>query len=232
MKLLLIEDNPAMQTTLQRTFERRGMQVALCGDGARALDRWRASVPDVVLLDLNLPGLDGLQVLAAARAEGLRTPVLILTARGTVGDRILGLNTGADDYLPKPFDLDELEARVRALARRPGGERGVPGAEGAGPAFCGLRVDAASGAIHLDGQVMELTVREGALLRALLARPGHAVAKERLVELVFPGEADVLAEAIEVVAYRLRKKLQGGGAMLVTLRGLGYLLKAAPTDEA
>jgi two-component system, OmpR family, response regulator TctD len=227
MKLLLIEDNPAMQTTLQRSFERRGMQVALCGDGARALDRWRASVPDVVLLDLNLPGLDGLQVLAAARAEGLRTPVLILTARGTVGDRILGLNTGADDYLPKPFDLDELEARVRALARRQG-ERGT---DDAGPAFCGLRVDAASGAVHLNGDVMDLTVREGALLRALLARPGHAVAKERLVELVFPGEADVQAEAIEVVAYRLRKKLQGGGALLVTLRGLGYLLKAPPAND-
>ena len=228
MKLLLVEDNTAMQTTLQRSFERRGMQVVVCGDGARALDRWRASVPDVVLLDLNLPGLDGLQVLAAARAEGLKTPVLILTARGTVGDRILGLNTGADDYLPKPFDLDELEARVRALARRPGGERG---ADDASPAFCGLRVDAASGAVHLDGQVMDLTVRESALLRALLARPGHAVAKERLVELVFPGEADVQAEAIEVVAYRLRKKLQGGGALLVTLRGLGYLLKSAPAKE-
>ncbi|MBS0437587.1 MAG: response regulator, partial [Proteobacteria bacterium] len=106
MKLLLIEDNPAMQTTLQRSFERRGITVVPCTDGARALDRWRASVPDVVLLDLSLPGLDGLQVLTLARAEGLRTPVLILTARGTVGDRILGLNSGADDYLPKPFDLD------------------------------------------------------------------------------------------------------------------------------
>ena len=117
MKLLLVEDNTAMQTTLQRSFERRGMQVVLCGDGARALDRWLASVPDVVLLDLSLPGMDGLSVLAAARARGLTTPVLIITARGTVGDRILGLNTGADDYLAKPFDLDELEARVRALAR-------------------------------------------------------------------------------------------------------------------
>ncbi len=118
MKLLLVEDNTAMQTTLRRSFERRGMQVVVCGDGARALDRWQASMPDVVLLDLSLPGLDGLSVLAAARAAGLATPVLILTARGTVGDRILGLNTGADDYLAKPFDLDELEARVRALVRR------------------------------------------------------------------------------------------------------------------
>jgi two-component system, OmpR family, response regulator TctD len=225
MKLLLVEDNPAMQTSLQRTFERRGMQVVVCGDGNRALDRWRASVPDVVLLDLSLPGVDGLTVLEQGRAEGLTTPVLILTARGTVGDRILGLNTGADDYLPKPFDLDELEARVRALARRPGAAR-EPLAAAATPEFAGLRVDSASGAVHLRGEVMDLTAREAALLRALLARPGHAVSKERLAELVFPDEAAVQADAIEVVAYRLRKKLVGTDVQLVTLRGLGYLLRA------
>jgi len=223
MKLLLIEDNTAMQTALQRSFQRRGIQVVTCDDGARALDRWRASVPDVVVLDLSLPGLDGLQVLAAARAEGLATPVLILTARGTVGDRILGLNTGADDYLPKPFDLDELEARIRALARRAAPESG---ARAELPSFCGLRVDGASGAVYSHGDALDLAPREAALLRALLAQPGSAVAKERLSELVFPGQAQVQAEAIEVVAYRLRKKIAGTGAELVTLRGLGYLLKA------
>ena len=221
MKLLLIEDNTAMQTTLQRSFERSGMQVVVCGDGARALDRWRASVPDVVLLDLSLPGQDGLSVLAAARAEGLATPVLILTARGTVGDRILGLNTGADDYLAKPFDLDELEARVRALARRGMGR----GDDGLGAEFCGLRCDTSNGAVYLHGQPMELSAREAALLRALLAKPGQAVAKERLSDIVFAGEAQVQADAIEVVAYRLRKKLGNTGARLVTLRGLGYLLE-------
>jgi two-component system response regulator TctD len=220
MKLLLIEDNPAMQTTLQRSFERRGITVVPCTDGVRALDRWRASVPDVVLLDLSLPGLDGLQVLTLARAEGLRTPVLILTARGTVGDRILGLNTGADDYLPKPFDLDELEARIRALARR-----GDSAASVSAPSFAGMSVDAASGAVCLNGEPMELAPREAAMLRALLVRPGQAVAKERLVESVFPGE-DVQPDAIEVVAYRLRKRLGPTGVQLVTLRGLGYLLKA------
>jgi two-component system, OmpR family, response regulator TctD len=224
MKLLLIEDNEAMRTTLQRSFERLGMQVVVCGDGARALDRWEASLPDVVLLDLSLPGVDGLQVLAAARAAGLATPVLILTARGTVGDRVLGLNTGADDYLAKPFDLDELEARVRALARR-----GGAGADDRAPeAFCGLQLDRASGAVHWHDTVLELPPRELAFLRALLARPGHAVAKEVLFEQVFPGEHTVQLEAIEVVAYRLRKKLMPTGAQLVTLRGLGYLLKAAP----
>ncbi len=227
MKLLLVEDNLAMQTTLQRSFQRRGMQVIVCGDGARALDRWQASQPDLVLLDLSLPGLDGLEVLARARAAGLTTPVLVLTARGTVGDRILGLNAGADDYLPKPFDLDELEARVRALARR-AHAAGDRDADGDGQAeFCGMRRDAPSGAVLFRGQPMELPPRELALLSALLARPGHAVARERLLELVFPGQSQVLAEAIEVVAYRLRKKIAGTGAQIVTLRGLGYLLKAS-----
>jgi two-component system response regulator TctD len=144
MKLLLIEDNPAMQTTLQRSFERRGMQVDLCGDGAR---RWTAGAPAARrgAAGPEPARLDGLQVLAAARAEGLQTPVLILTARGTVGDRVLGLNTGADDYLAKPFDLDELEARVRALAPPPAsGSAADPGA--ARGRFCGLRWTTATAA--------------------------------------------------------------------------------------
>jgi two-component system response regulator TctD len=226
MKVLLIEDDPAMQATLQRALRASGLQVVGCSDGARALDRWRASVPDVVVLDLSLPGRDGLQVLSDARAEGLRTPVLILTARGTVGDRILGLNSGADDYLPKPFDLDELEARLRALARR--ADAPPAGLPARLPAFGGLRVDAEQGAVYHGPQVLDLPPRESALLRALLQRPGQALAKERLCELVFPDEQAVATEAIEVVAYRLRKKLAGTGVRLVTLRGLGYLLQAQP----
>jgi two-component system, OmpR family, response regulator TctD len=228
MKLLLIEDNPAMQTTLQRSFERRGIQVLTCGDGDRALALWQASLPDAVLLDLSLPGRDGLQVLGDARAAGLTTPVIILTARGTVGDRIIGLNTGADDYLPKPFDLDELEARVRALVRRAVSNADAPSPSGAKPAtWCGMHADKDSGAVYFEGQPLDLAPRELALLRAVLGRPGHAIAKERLFELVFPGEGHVQPEAIEVVAYRLRKKIAHTGAQLVTLRGLGYLLKAA-----
>ena len=223
MKLLLVEDDPSMQATLQRTLSRRGMEITACADGRQALERWRTGAPDVVLLDLTLPGLDGLQVLEQARQAGLQTPVLILTARGTVGDRVIGLNTGADDYLPKPFDLDELEARLRALHRRrpPSGEQAPSHSVGR------LRYDRDSGAIYHGAQVLELTPRELALLQALMARPGHAVSKERLFELVFPGEADVQYEAVEVVVYRLRKKLADTGVTLMTLRGLGYLLKAS-----
>ncbi|MET3495012.1 response regulator transcription factor [Variovorax boronicumulans] len=223
MKLLLVEDDPSMQITLQRTLGRRRIDVRVCGDGAEAVAQWRAIEPDVVALDLSLPNLDGLQVLAQARAEGLRTPVLLLTARGTVGDRIVGLNAGADDYLPKPFDLDELEARIRALRRRSqsvGPDMGLNPQE-----IGGLRFEPDNGAIYNRADLLELTPRELALMKALMMKPGHAVTKERLFELVFPGEADVQYEAIEVVVYRLRKKLVGTGAVLMTMRGLGYLLR-------
>ncbi|MEP6720886.1 MAG: response regulator transcription factor [Variovorax sp.] len=224
MKLLLVEDDPSMQTTLQRTLGRRQIDVRVCGDGALAVAQWRELEPDVVALDLSLPNLDGLQVLAQARGAGLRTPVLLLTARGTVGDRIMGLNAGADDYLPKPFDLDELEARLRALRRRH--QKNPDGNGPARPQDVGaLRYEVDSGAIYHRAEVLELTPRELALLKALMMKPGHAVTKERLFELVFPGETDVQYEAIEVVVYRLRKKLAGTGAALMTMRGLGYLLR-------
>jgi two-component system response regulator TctD len=223
MKLLLVEDDPAMRTTLLRALTRLGWTVDLCADGGAAITQWQQARPDVVLLDLSLPGLDGLEVLAQARQRGLSTPVLILTARGTVGDRILGLNAGADDYLPKPFDLDELEARVRALLRRSENNAELA-SKTRGMAF--FSYDKDSGAIYHQGQVLDLPPRELALLRALLARPGHAVSKEKLFELVFPDATDVQFEAVEVVAYRLRKKLLPTGATLMTLRGLGYLLKA------
>jgi two-component system, OmpR family, response regulator TctD len=222
MKLLLVEDDASMRTTLERSLSRRGMQVRSCGDGGQALAAWAAFQPDVVVLDLSLPTLDGLQVLEQARRTGQAAPVLLLTARGTVGDRVLGLNAGADDYLPKPFDLDELEARLRALARR----RSPAPEPASGEVQVGrLRLDRAMGVFYLGARVLELTPRESALLQALFARPGHAVSKEKLFELVFPGQADVQYEAIEVVAYRLRKKLAGTGAALMTLRGLGYLVK-------
>lgn len=231
MHILLVEDDPAMQTSLQRALARRGIHVSLCADGLQAIPQWQALQPDVVVLDLTLPGQDGLQVLEHLRALRATTPVLILTARSTVGDRVLGLNAGADDYLAKPFDLDELEARLRALERRAQGTGTAP-AQTDHDSFGTLRLDRASGAIYHLGLPMDFTPRERALMHALLARPGQAIAKERLYELVFPGEVDVKYEAIEVVVYRLRKKLSGTGMDLVTLRGLGYLLKPTPPGTA
>ena len=223
MKLLLVEDDTALHTTLSRSLTRLGWEVEVCTDGRAALIRWRACQPDVVLLDLTLPGRDGLHILRQAREEGISTPVLILTARGTVGDKVQGLNAGADDYLPKPFDLDELEARVRALHRRQPENTAESAASRRGAMVLTYVKD--SRAIYHHGEVLDLAPRELALLKALLARPGHAVSKERLFELVFPDSMEVQFEAIEVVVYRLRKKLIPTGAQIMTLRGLGYLLK-------
>ncbi|OGB33033.1 MAG: two-component system response regulator [Burkholderiales bacterium RIFCSPLOWO2_12_FULL_61_40] len=224
MHLLLIEDDAALHTALQRSLVRSGMRVEVCSDGLRALGAWKAQAPDVVVLDLSLPAMDGLDVLRQARQAGLDTPVLILTARGTVGDKVLGLNAGADDYLPKPFDLDELEARVRALHRRHGAA--APADAGGNSVQWGqLRHDRDNGAIYHQHKVLDLTPRELTLLSVLMAKQGQALSKERLFELVFPGETHVQYEAIEVVVYRLRKKLANTGVVLTTLRGLGYLLK-------
>jgi two-component system response regulator TctD len=224
MRLLLIEDDPALALTLKRSLERKMMQIQLCDNGNQAVAAWQAMQPDVVVLDLSLPGLDGLQVLKIARQTGLLTPVLILTARGTVGDKILGLNAGADDYLPKPFDLDELEARVHALNRRQ--SNALAPTDTQTSALGALRLDRDNRALYLQGEVMDLSPREFALMAALMKNPGQAVAKERLLDLVFPDQTNVQLEAIEVVVYRLRKKLVNAGVTLVTLRGLGYLLKA------
>lgn len=223
MQVLLIEDDAQLRVTLQRSLARQGWQVLAFGTGAEGLGWWQAHAPAVVALDLTLPDTDGLQLLSQARAAGLRAPVLILTARGTVGDRVLGLNTGADDYLAKPFDLDELEARLRALARRAGA--GDDGAAADLSALGEWRLDRSSGALYWRGQVQDMPVREAQLMRQLMRQPGRALSKEQLFTAVFEGEADVQLEAIEVVAYRLRKRLQDTGVSLVTLRGLGYLLR-------
>ena len=233
MKLLLVEDDKTMRETLVRSLTRLGWLVQACASGEEALVVWQRLSLDVVLLDLSLPGKDGLEILSEARKLGLNTPVIILTARGTVGDRILGLNTGADDYLPKPFDLDELEARIRALVRA---RARAPAEKAFSPPFAEkmtfsrheistVSYHFESGALYVKGQALELSPRESALLEALFERMGHALPKEKLSVRVFPDQTDVQLDAIEVVAYRLRKKLAGSGLKLVTLRGLGYLLK-------
>ena len=224
LQILLVEDDPTLSSAIKRSLERVAIDVQVCSSGQHAVAHWQQLQPDVVLLDLCLPQIDGLDVLRQARDCGLKTPVLILTARGTVSDRIVGLNAGADDYLPKPFDLDELEARVRALNRRIGAstvERDAKVTVGA------LTLNRVQNAIYFRHRLLELTPRELTLLSMLIGHQGQAVAKERLFATVFPDAADVQYEAIEVVVYRLRKKLTDTGVTLVTLRGLGYLLKAS-----
>lgn len=222
MKILLVEDDIDMSRALCRALEKRGFQVTPCADGTQALRLIRDEVCDLVILDLNIPGLDGLHILQRVRAQDIGTPIIVLTARGSVGDRVAGLHAGADDYLAKPFDLEELEARIHALLRRKGGGEEVL-------QKCGqLRFERSSGAFYHGELPLEFTPREQALLKALIARPGHAVNRERLLQLVFPDDANVQVEAIEVVIHRLRKKLVATRSEIMTLRGLGYLLRQAP----
>lgn len=225
MKILLVEDDIDMSRALCRALEKRGFQVTPCADGTQALRLIRDEVCDLVILDLNIPGLDGLHILQRVRAQDIGTPIIVLTARGSVGDRVAGLHAGADDYLAKPFDLEELEARIHALLRRKGGVEEVL-------QKCGqLRFERSSGAFYHGELPLEFTPREQALLKALIARPGHAVNRERLLQVVFPDDANVQAEAIEVVIYRLRKKLVVTHTEIMTLRGVGYLLRQAARAE-
>lgn len=223
-RILLVEDTPDIALWLGAALRQSGMEVLFATDGLQADAALQPGHGlDAVLLDLQLPGQDGLAVLQALRGRGDAVPVLILTARASVPDRVLGLNMGADDYLPKPFDLSELEARLQALLRRPG--RHSAQALRLGP----LEMDPATGVVQLLGQVLALTRREVAALRVLLASPHRPVSKEHVHEQVFAQETAAL-DAVEVLVYRLRKKLDAAAGdaapavLITTLRGLGYML--------
>jgi len=224
MRVLVVEDDFDLSGALTRLLTRRGFHVTHCTHGAEALHLLEQELFELVVLDLGLPGMDGLQMLQRLRARGLALPVLVLTARGAVGDRVAGLNAGADDYLAKPFDPDELEARLRALARR-SGVQDEP--------RCGeLRLDRSAGAFYWGTQALELTPREGALLAGLMEHPGRAITKARLTALAFGSEPPTQPDAVEVVVHRLRKKLAHTQVQITTLRGLGYLIQEARAADA
>lgn len=227
MQALVVEDEAQQRWALCDALSQWGFAPTAASSGGAALESWQAGRPDVVLLDLGLPDMDGLDVLQSARRQGLRTPVLLLTARVTLGDRILGLNLGADDYLLKPFDFEELRARLQALLRRCGAPRASP----AQPGRLGrLSWDAARSRFRCADHPLAFTPREHALLSALTEKPQQALPKDYLMRAVFP-RGHVLEEALEVVAHRLRKKLAPCGVAIVTLRGLGYLIKAVPEQS-
>ncbi len=185
-------------------------------DGNMAEEALRAESYDLVLLDLGLPGRSGLEVLRALRARRNVVPVLVATARDAVGDRIAGLDAGADDYVVKPFDIDELLARIRALLRRSAGR--------AEPAFehRGVSLNPATREATLHGQPVSLSAREWAVLEALLARPGVVLSRTQLEEKLFSWKDDISSNAVEVYIHGVRKKL--GANLIQTVRGLGYLI--------
>lgn len=220
MRLLLVEDQEELAEWLAKALRQGGHAVDVMGRGDHADHALLTQPYDLVILDLSLPGMDGLEVLKRLRTRGGDLPVLILTARGSTDERVIGLNLGADDYLVKPFELSELEARIKALLRRGQGRSPVV-------RVGRLAFDSSSRLAAIDDRPLSLTPRELAVLEALLARLGRPVARELLFEKVFDMDTDVRPEAIESYVSRLRKKLEGSGAGITTLRGLGYLLGEA-----
>ncbi|WP_319238770.1 response regulator [uncultured Propionivibrio sp.] len=219
MRLLLVEDHAELAVWVAKSLRQTGFVVDVIDRGDHAATALLTQGYDLAILDLSLPGMDGLEILQRIRHQErtAQLPVLILTARGTAEDRVRGLNLGADDYLPKPFELSELEARVRALLRRSHQQAPVVRL---GP----LAFDTTTRMVTVDERPLALTKRELAVLEALLARKGKPVTRDALFEKVFGFDDDAQPESIELYIHRLRKKLDGTGVAVTTLRGLGYLV--------
>ncbi|TCU58042.1 two-component system response regulator TctD [Novosphingobium sp. PhB57] len=221
MRLLLVEDDERLARGVAASLEAAGFSVDRLENGEDALQMAGAEPYAAIILDLGLPDLDGLDVLSRLRARGEVTPIIILTARDMVDDRINGLDRGADDYMAKPFDPRELESRIRALVRR---SQGTPDPV--------LRIgtlvfDRSSRTVSLDDSVIDLRRRELAVLETLMGRPGKVIPKERLSAQVFAFDDAVTPNALEVYVGRLRRKLQPSGPAIRTVRGLGYMIEAA-----
>lgn len=221
MRLLIVEDDAALSRAIIKVFRGQGLAVDHVSSGRDALEIVKMEPYSAMILDLGLPDMDGLLVLKAIRQAHFNVPILILTARDATTDRVVGLNQGADDYLSKPFEVAELEARVRALIRRGQGNPEPVLQLG------NLKLDRASGAAYVYDQILELTKRERAVLETLAVRVGNVVSKTRLNAEVFSYDDQVAPNALEVYVARLRRKLEKSDIEIVTVRGLGYLLRVA-----
>jgi two-component system, OmpR family, response regulator len=219
MRILVAEDDAILADGVTRTLRQSGYAVDWVKNGAEADSALDTDDFDLLILDIGLPKKSGLDVLKRLRSRDSRLPVLILTALDGVNDRVRGLDAGADDYLAKPFELAELEARVRALTRR--GMAGSPTLARHGP----LTYDQVGRVARLNGEALELSAREVSLLEIFLQRAGRLVSKDQLVSHLCEWGEEVSPNAIEVYVHRLRKKLEPGGVRIVTVRGLGYSLE-------
>lgn len=219
MRVLVIEDDATLGHALQEFLVEQGYAVDWLQDGDQVLGAVAGQNYDLLLLDLNLPGQSGLDVLHKLRAGNHQVPVLILTARDGIEDRVAGLDAGADDYVTKPFELPELAARVRAFGRRRAGQA-QPFIE-AGP----LQFDTVGREVRVNGERIALSVRELSVLEMLMARVGRVVTKRQIVNSLSAWDADFSENAVEVYVYRLRKRLEGTGTGIQTVRGFGYLLE-------
>ncbi|MFC8074605.1 response regulator transcription factor [Streptomyces sp. NPDC057307] len=230
-RVLIVDDEPAVREALQRSlaFDGYGTEVAV--DGVDALTKAAAYQPDLIVLDIQMPRMDGLTAARRLRATGSTVPILMLTARDTVGDRVTGLDAGADDYLVKPFELDELFARIRALLRR----SSYAGSAGGGEtpendilAFADLRMDLATREVTRGTRRVELTRTEFTLLEMFLAHPRQVLTREQILKAVWGFDFEPSSNSLDVYVMYLRRKTESGGEprLVHTVRGVGYALRA------
>ncbi|MGW6397434.1 response regulator transcription factor [Streptomyces sp. NPDC055134] len=233
-RILIVDDEPAVREALRRSlaFEGYGTEVAV--DGADALDKAAAYQPDLVVLDIQMPRMDGLTAARRLRAGGSRTPILMLTARDTVGDRVTGLDAGADDYLVKPFELDELFARVRALLRRSAYASAAGPADDAGDvlSFADLRMDLVTREVTRGARTVELTRTEFTLLEMFLAHPRQVLTREQILKAVWGFDFEPSSNSLDVYVMYLRRKTEAGGEprLVHTVRGVGYVLRSGGSE--
>jgi two-component system response regulator MprA len=222
MRILVVDDDPSLRQALKRAFRLEGYDVELAADGAEALDAVAADVPDLVVLDVAMPGLDGLEVSRRLRGGGNRVPILMLTARDAVDDRVAGLDAGADDYVVKPFALEELFARVRALSRR----SGAPD-QRARLQFADLTLDPATRDVTRGGRRIELTRTEFLLLELFLLNPRQVLTRSTIFERVWGYDFGFGSNSLDVYIGYLRRKTEADGAprLIQTVRGVGYALR-------
>lgn len=226
MRILLVEDDPDLATWLSRSLAQRGFVVEWEEDGRLAELRLKAETFDAIVLDLGLPSLDGASLLKRLRADDDATPTLIVTARDDLSKRVELLHAGADDFLAKPFAVEELEARLVALVRRSHGR--ARGVYQCGP----LAFDQNAQRFTLGGGPLALAPREHAILSELIKRVGEPLTKQQLLDRLVSTDSDLHLEAVEVMVHRLRRKLAGASVQIVTLRGIGYFLEATESGAA
>ncbi|WP_369208268.1 response regulator transcription factor [Streptomyces sp. PU-14G] len=229
--VLVVDDEPAVRDALRRSLSFEGYTTVLACDGAEALDQVAAHQPDLVVLDVLMPRMDGLTAARRLRSTGQRVPILMLTARDTVGDRVTGLDAGADDYLVKPFELDELLARVRALLRRSSYAREQAHADATEEpetlSFADLRMDLRTREVTRGGRPVELTRTEYTLLEMFLAHPRQVLTREQILKAVWGFDFEPSSNSLDVYVMYLRRKTEAGGEprLVHTVRGVGYVLR-------
>ncbi|ROO84021.1 two-component system response regulator MprA [Actinocorallia herbida] len=228
--ILVVDDEPAVRESLASSLIFEGYQVSEAGDGVEALEQAEKLGPDLVILDVLMPRMDGLTACRRLRTGGDATPVLMLTARDMVGDRVTGLDAGADDYLVKPFELDELLARVRALLRRSamtGGPRPAEGDTDEVLEFAGLRMNTLTREVTREGRALELTRTEYMLLEMFMAHPRQVLTREQILETVWGFDFEPASNSLDVYVMYLRRKTEVDGMprLVHTVRGVGYVLR-------